>query len=273
MKRYGFWLFLIIFFIVSCWNAFHLVYQNQLQKLETEIETNYSNLELIPMVVFSEKAAGLKALKKTIINKTYINSIKIENNKQVTENLIKKYGLQEAGLLKEKYSLPHVMTIFFNTKNFDTESKQRLNRLILAMDENADINYNENLWQEIQTRTSSLKNKLQFLRKILLPVHVGISLLIIFILTLFWTGFANKNNGYWQVFRKAGGKTKLRSIKFYSTLVILTLLPVVLNVVLNYLAVEQGYISNLIQTKWFAWESGVVLLSGLLTRSIIGEKF
>ena len=273
MKRYGFWLFLIIFFIISCWNAFHLIYQQQLQKLEAEIEANYSNLALIPMVVFSEKAAGLKALKKTIIDKDYINSIKIENNKQVTESLITKYGLQEAGLLKEKYSLPHVMTIFFNTRKFDSESKQRITRLILAMDENADINYNENLWQEIQTRTSSLKNKLQFLHNILLPVHVGISLLIVFILTLFWVGFANKNNEYWQVFRKAGGKNKLRSIKFYSTLVILTLLPVLLNVVLNYLAVQQGYISNLVPFKWFGWEAIAIIISGLLTRSIIGEKF
>jgi len=273
MKRYGWWLFLIIFFIISCWNVFHLFYQQHIEELQTEIEAYYANLELIPMVVFSEKAAGLKALKKTIINKNYIRSIELENNSEIAKKLIKKYNLQEADLLKEKYMLPHVMTVFFNTRNFDAASKQRITRLILAMDENADINYNENLWREIQTQTNSLKNKLQFMNKIFLPIHIGLSLLVIFIITLFWVNFANKNNNYWQVFRKAGGKQKLRSLKFYSVLLLLTLLPVLLNIVLNYLAANHGYVAKLVPLKWFGWETGVILLSGLLTRSIIGDKF
>ncbi|HCX73126.1 MAG TPA: hypothetical protein DHM37_05355, partial [Candidatus Cloacimonas sp.] len=228
MKRYGFLLFLIIFLIVSCWNTGHLFYQQQLQKWEQEVEDYYSNLSVIPMVIFSEKAAGLKALKKTIINEEYIHSIEIETNTEVVEKLIEKYHLQEAELLKEKYSLPHVMTIFFDTSAFDAASKQRITQLILAMDENADINYNENLWQEIRGKTADLKNKIHFLQQILLPIQIGISLLFILFITFLWVNFANKNNSYWHVFRKAGGNPKLRNIKFYSLLTMLTLLPVLL---------------------------------------------
>ncbi|MDY6915872.1 MAG: hypothetical protein SVM86_06125 [Candidatus Cloacimonadota bacterium] len=273
MKRYGFLLMLIVFVIVSLWNFSHLYYEQKIGELEEELSSYYGNLSVIPMVVFSEKAAGLKALKQTIEEKKYINSITVENSSQVTQKLIKKYNLQEADLLKDKFELPNVMTIFFHPEHFNEENKNMLNRLILAMDENADINYNENLWQEIQEQTTSLSNKINFYRKINLPLHIVISLVSIFLITLFWVHFENKNNNYWTIFRKAGGNIKIRSLKFYSLGVMLIFLPIIVNILLNYFAIQKGDVIDFIEPRWFCLQAGTILFSGILTRSILGEKF
>ncbi len=256
MKKNIVFQFIIILLILIFWNLIHLGYNFQKQNYFTEISE-------IPIILFSEEPGTLDSLKIQINQLNYIARIFIQNKTEIMEDLISKYDLDSVKTVLEDHSLPNVMNIFPDGKNFNRVHKDELMNIITAPD--LSFEYDHGLWESIHTKIDLLDKSYRFLNILMI-------IFFLFLTVFLRIHFEFKHDHFWKIYRASGGKFYQRRKYFMINSLILIFVPVLLIYFSYLLLLNNAVLSIEIEPVYFGLEIVVLVFSSIISFMILGKR-
>ena len=257
MKRALGFQMLIILIILVGWNALHIGYD--IQK-----KIYYGDLSDKPMILISYNLTLLDSINEVAGPLDYVRSTDIENEEDVTKNLIEMYELETARDFITEYDLPNVMRIKFDADKF--RYKQKTDFELIISNSEIQKNYDEEFWQKIQEKALNLKK------------GYLIANLVFIVFTIFFSGlirvyFEQKSNEFWRIFRASGGYLHRRRDKFILNSGYIIFVPLLLNIATYFVLIIYEQAPLYIEYKYFAVEPITLILGMLMARAVMGKKF
>jgi len=241
----------IITILLASWNVSHLTHNFQ--------EENYfEKISQKPIILFCYNNKTLAQLQSKIDTLFYVRKIEIIKKSKIAKTLIQEYQLKDAEDILSKHSLPDILKIYVKGQYFNIKNKQVLKSIILKIDKDISINYNDNYLVNYQ-------NKLQFLKQIFLLINCIFLILILFITVISRVHFEGKNDSYWEIYKVSGGQHNQRKKVFLLNSILLILSPIILNIILYYAVIYFNYLSIQMNCILFIIEGIVLLFSNLIS--------
>ncbi|HPR18132.1 MAG TPA: hypothetical protein PLD62_07790 [Candidatus Cloacimonadota bacterium] len=259
MKKRIFFQVIVIMMILFIWNCLHLGYNYQNRLYEAELSDS-------PMILICSDLKPLQNLKTALDTTSIVQYTVLEKDSLIKRNLLETYQLNNAEALLGKFNVPSILKIYFRGVEFSAPQKRELETFLNTSYPEVIINYNDTFWQNSLEKIALLK-KAYFYSNLFLAVFLLITIVFLRL------HFEMKNHEYWRVFVRAGGKRKVRHLRFFLHSLWLCVVPVGLNFGAYFIAMRQHYLPVEMDIRYFPAEGIFVIFSVILSRIFIGKHF
>ena len=250
--------FIIILGFLIIWNALHVGYSYQKDKYHTALSQN-------PVLIFSRNNETLDSISVKTSELEYIRKTIIETDSLISSNLIETYDLYYAKNIISSFKLPAVMKVYFHGELYDLSAKTHFEDILKESEDNIDYHFDEGTWKFYQDR-------LNLVDKLYLYGNLVYILFFLFITVFLRIHFEIRDDHYWRVYVKAGGRMAVRRKHFVLSSLLISLLPFLLVFLAVHLAHFFGYIHFYVDLRVFAVELAVLIFGCAISVLILGDR-
>lgn len=273
MKKGIFFQVIVITVFLIFWNSLHFGRHLHLRIFEQKKVQIYQKLSPIPIIIFSFELDSLYSLKNRFSCFHFVESMQIEEQTEITKRLIDEYQLSESSGILKRYTLPNVMKIYPRGEFFHKSEKEEVWRIIKENDKDAEINYDNEFWEEVQIEAENVLLNIDLINFVYLITNGAMIVFLIFFVIFMRIHFEIKRDHFWKIFRISGGKQSSRAKMFFLNSFVLSIIPVGLNFGGYFAAIYFDYLQIQIDNKLFIIEFGTLMLAYLLTSLFLIRRF
>jgi len=273
VKKGIFFQVIVITILLIFWNSLHFGKHLHIQIFEQKKRQIYQKLSPIPIIIFSYKLDSLYSIKKRLSCFHFVDSLQIEEQTEISERLIAKYRLSESSEILSRYTLPNVMKIYLKGEFFHESEKEDIWRIIEEIDEDAEINYDNEFWEEVQIEADNVQPSINLINFAYLIANGVVIVFLIFFVIFMRIHFETKRDQFWKIFQISGGKQSSRAKMFFLNSFVLSIIPTGLNFGIYFAAIHFDYLQIQIDNKLFIIEFGTLMFAYLLTSLFLIRRF
>jgi hypothetical protein len=157
------------------------------------------------------------------------------------------------------------MKIYFYGELYNISAKTHFEDILKESEDNIDYHFDEGTWNFYQDR-------LNLVDKLYLYGNLVYILFFLFITVFLRIHFEIRDDQYWRVYVKAGGRMAVRRKHFMLSSLLISLLPFLLVFMAVHLAHFFGYIHFYVDLRVFAVELAVLIFGCALSVLILGDR-
>jgi len=224
---------LIILVLLLIDDGIYNLRQYSQEELSSRAEQTYLEIEEKPaiLIVTEEKS---ERISDDLSNLYFVNKVSKQNKSEIIDILSRQYQLDEASSLLDELNLPAVLEIQFRGDAFSetesslfwqaTEKEEGIFQIIYS-----DENYLDD-WSKLDKLleySGLIENYWQW-------IYWGLAIIILLTVLSFRLSYENRQEKYWQVFTRSGGKPALSKIFRILNSIFLVFIPLAIAMGLEY---------------------------------------
>ena len=241
------------------------------EELNFRAEQVYLEIEEQPAILIVTEEQS-ERISDDISNLYFVKQVIKQSKNELIETLSSQYRLDEASSLLDELSLPAVVEIQFKGEAFrETESS-----LFLQATEKEEgifqILYSDDNYRDQWRKLDTLLKYSGLIEDYWQWVYWGLAIIILLIVLSFRINFENRQESYWQVYARSGGKSGLSRIFRILNSIFLVFIPIAIAMGLEYfLWINQtfGYMPDF---HFHIMRSAALVIVSLLSLFLIRRK-
>jgi len=241
------------------------------EELNFRAEQIYLEIEEQPAILIVTEEQS-ERISDDISNLYFVKQVIKQSKNELIETLSSQYRLDEASSLLDELSLPAVVEIQFKGEAFrETESS-----LFLQATEKEEgifqILYSDDNYRDQWRKLDTLLKYSGLIEDYWQWVYWGLAIIILLIVLSFRINFENRQESYWQVYARSGGKSGLSKIFRILNSIFLVFIPMAIAMGLEYfLWINQtfGYMPDF---HFHIMRSAALVIVSLLSLFLIRRK-
>ncbi len=187
--------------------------------LRRQHEDNISRIEDLPVIILSHDIDLLRDLALDLLDEPQVAKLKLESNVEILRQMIADYELPATDRILDIDLLPNKLEFFLEGSLAAAENYKSLQQIITERDESLLI-----LSQDEELQELFAVNEINHIIRQMLSA--GILLLIVLVSLFLRITSIRKDNSFWQIYCRSGGRVS-RLKRYLLTSLIVSFLPVI----------------------------------------------